>query len=81
MSFYSWHYEQLTGQKCERMFIDLIIPIKDNLGKVVEYRNEVIPANYMKAEVELFLARFKDQILNIVEPVNLIYNGAGEEEF
>lgn len=71
LSFYAWHYEKLTGQKCERMFIDLIIPIKDSAGKVVEYKNEVIPANYMKTEVELFLGTFKQQILNIVEPVKL----------
>jgi len=71
LSFYAWHYEKLTGQKCERMFIDLIIPIKDSTGKVVEYKNEVIPANYMKSEVEIFINTFKSQILQIVEPIQL----------
>jgi len=67
-SYYAWHLEQLTGRKCERIFVDMIRPIRDNKGKVINYANSVIPMPYMKHQVELLLETFKDKIINTLEP-------------
>lgn len=66
LSYYSWHLEQLTGMKCEAQFIDMIKPIKDG-GKVTGYSNSLIPAPYLKMEVEAVLKAFKPQILSLLE--------------
>ncbi len=65
LSFYAWHYEKLTGQKIERLFVDMV-KIVD--GKMI---NEVVPVQYIKTDIELLLSTFKQQIMNIVEPVKL----------
>ena len=67
LSFYAWHLEQLTGRKCEGLFIDLIKPIKVG-GKVVEYKNTIIPVSYQKYGVEKLLEMNKDNILRLLEP-------------
>ncbi|CAK0770608.1 conserved hypothetical protein [Gammaproteobacteria bacterium] len=61
LSYYSWHYEKLTGMKCEAQFIDMIKPIKEN-GKVVGYSNTVIPCAYLKTDIEAMLNYYKPQI-------------------
>ena len=71
LSYYAWHFEKLTGRKCGRLFIDLIKPIKNSEGKVVDFINEVIPVMYIRNDIELLLNTFKPQIMNIVEPVKL----------
>lgn len=68
-SYYTWHFEQLTGRKCERIFVDMIRPIRNSEGKVVSYANSVIPMPYMKHQVEVLLDTFKDKIINQLEPV------------
>ena len=77
-SYYAWHFSELTGRKCERLFVDMIIPVKDDKGRVVSYKNQVIPLVYMKREVELLLETFRDKILNLVEPLQIIET---EDEF
>lgn len=67
-SYYAWHFEHLTGRKCERIFVDMIQPVKKE-GRVVGYTNKEIPMPYLKSQIELLLETFKDKILEIVEPV------------
>lgn len=69
-SYYAHLFEELTGRKCERLFCDMIRPIKEN-GKVIKYINQEIPLMYMKPQVELLLETYKNKILNIVEPIQL----------
>lgn len=78
-SYYARLFEELTGRKCRRLFVDMIRPVKEN-GKTVSYKNEVIPVMYMKREVELLLETFKDKILSIVEPIT-ISQTVEEDEF
>lgn len=70
LSYYSWHYEQLTEMKCEGQFIDLIKPIKRD-GKVVSYSNSEIPCVYLKRDIELLLETHKQSIINLLEPKEL----------
>lgn len=80
-SYYAKLFEDLTGRKCERLFVDMIIPIKDSAGKVIKYRNEVVPLMYMRPQVELFLETFKYKILSIVEPITISQTVEVEDEF
>lgn len=80
-SYYAHLFEELTGRKCERLFVDMIIPIKNEAGKVVKYRNEVVPLMYMKPQVELMLETFKDKILSVVEPIVINQTMEVEDEF
>jgi hypothetical protein len=68
-SYYTWHFEQLTGRKCERIFVDMIRPVKDSDGKIVSYNNSVIPMPYLKPQIELLLETYKDTIINLLDPV------------
>lgn len=77
-SYYAHLFEELTGRKCARLFVDLIIPKKTN-GKLTGFTNEIVPLAYLKPQVELFLETFKDKILNLVQPQVLITET--EEEF
>lgn len=80
-SYYAHLFEGLTGRKCERLFVDMIIPIKDVACKVIKYRNEVVPLMYMKPQVELMLETFRDKILNIVEPITINQTVEAEDGF
>lgn len=66
-SYYAHLFEQLTGRKCERIFVDMIIPVREN-GKVIGHKNQVIPMPYLKHQIEVFLETFKDKIINLLEP-------------
>lgn len=79
-SYYALLFEELTGRKCQRLFVDMIRPIKDSNDKVIKYTNQEIPLMYMKPQVELFLETFKEKILNIVEPIT-ISQTVEEDEF
>lgn len=68
LSYYARHFEKLTGRKCERLFIDLIVPKWDSNGKLLSYENHVVDVNYLKNDIELLLKTFKDEILNDLEP-------------
>jgi hypothetical protein len=67
-SYYTYHLELLTGRKCERIFVDMIRPIRGADGKITNYANSVIPMPYMRHQVELLLETFKDKILLALEP-------------
>lgn len=64
LSFYSFLIEELTGRKCERLFIDLIVPIVDDNGKVLSFSNQIVPVNYMKNDIKILLECFKEDIIN-----------------
>lgn len=66
LSFYSYLFEKLTGRKCERLFIDLIVPKCNVEGKVVSFTNKVIPVMYLKNDVKLFLETFKGSIKDML---------------
>lgn len=66
LSFYSYLIEQLTGRRCERLFIDLIVPICNGYGKVVSFTNQVVPVNYLKNDVKILLETFKTDILDML---------------
>jgi len=80
LSFYAYHLEQLTGRKCERLFVDMIKPTKDSNGKIVKYDNYVVPIQYIKPQIEVALNKNKDRILEILEPTQqtIVIN---EEEY
>ena len=67
MSFYAVLFSELTGRKCERLFIDVVQPvIKEN--KVVDFMNYEVPVNFLKADVEYFLNHFEGRILEELNP-------------
>ena len=70
LSYYSLHLENLTDMRCEAQFIDMIVPKKEN-GKVIGYSNSLIPAPYMKMEIEAALNMFQPQIIATLENNNL----------
>jgi hypothetical protein len=78
LSFYSTLFEELTGRKCERQFIDLIIPKWDKYNKLVSFENKVIPIQFIKHDIKLFLETFKDDIL---DQLNNTINSPYTEEF
>jgi len=66
LSFYAYLFEQLTNHKCEKLFIDLVIPQIAN-GVVVGHKNEVIPVNYMKREIEFCLEHFSNRVITALD--------------
>lgn len=63
LSFYARLFEKLTGRKCERLFIDLIVPKVEN-GKVVSFTNQVVPVMYLRNDIDILLEYFKDEIMD-----------------
>ena len=78
-SFYAYLLEELTGRKCERLFIDLITPVTEK-GRVISFTNQVVPVNYLKNDVKLFLEYYKDDIKDMLDKTeNAVYeNNDGE---
>jgi hypothetical protein len=66
-SFYAKLFSDLTERKCERLFIDHVIPVMEN-GKLKGHKNVSVPINYLKRDVEDMLEYFKDDILKALEP-------------
>lgn len=64
LSYYARHFEKLTGRKCRRLFIDLIVPTWDSNGRLVSFENHVVNVNYLRNDIEVLLATFKDEILD-----------------
>lgn len=67
LSFYAHLFEDLTGRKCEKLFIDLITPVFDENHKLVSYKNEVVPTMYMKNDIKILLETFKGEILDMLD--------------
>lgn len=80
VSFYAHLLEELTGRKCERLFIDLIVPVcKD--GKVVSYTNQIVPIIYIKNDVIKFLEHFKDEIKDMLSDTVDVLESVDDEIF
>jgi len=69
LSFYAHLFEELTGRKCEKLFIDLITPVFDKNHKLVSYKNEVVPTMYLKNDVKIFLDTYKEEIMDELNDV------------
>ena len=80
LSYYSHLFEELTGRKCEKLFIDLITPVWNTDGTLKSYKNESVPAMYMKNDVKLLLEFFKDRIVSDMTP-NAPYSNLDVEMF
>jgi hypothetical protein len=62
-------FEELTGRKCQGLFIDLIVPKWGTDGKLESYANQVVRVNYLKNDVKILLDYFKEDIINEMEDV------------
>lgn len=80
LSYYAHLFEELTGRKCERLFIDLITPVWNTDGTLKSYKNETVPVMYMKNDVMLLLEDFKDKIVTDMTP-NTSYSDLDVELF
>lgn len=80
LSYYAFLFEQLTGRKCERLFIDLITP-KWNGTTLESYTNEVVPVIYLKNDIKIFLETFKDDILKDLDNTLDVFATEQEEIF
>lgn len=58
LSFYAYHFEQLTGKKCAGTFIHLIDPT--TVGGEIKQERVYLP--YIRHDIEILLETFKDQI-------------------
>lgn len=80
LSYYAHLFEELTGRKCEKLFIDLITPTWNADSTLKSFKNEIVPIMYMKNDVKILLDYFKDRIINDMTPNN-IYSDLDVEEF
>jgi len=81
LSYYAYLFEQLTGRKCERLFIDLITPVTKD-GKVISFTNQVVPVAYLRNDIKIFLEYFKDEIKNMLDnTINVFATSEDEEIF
>jgi hypothetical protein len=71
LSFYAHLFSELTGRKCEKLFIDHIIPVYTS-DKLTGYRNVIIPVANLKTDVIAFLNHFQNRILKELEPKKII---------
>ena len=67
LSYYSYLFEELTGRKCDKVFIDLITPVFDSNHKLLSYKNEVVPTIYLKNDVKIFLETFQEDIKDMLD--------------
>ena len=81
LSFYAHLFEELTGRKCERLFIDLITPVFDKDFKLVSYKNEVVNTVYLKNDIKIFLETFRGDIMEeLNNTVNVESISVSDEE-
>lgn len=73
LSFYAYLFECLTGRKCERLFIDLIVPKLNEEGRVLSFENNTIPVIYMKKDIEFLLNHFRKEIMRDVDVTEIIF--------
>jgi len=64
LSIYAYFFEELTGRKVRKLWIHFIPPHDFT-------QHYKIPVIYMKNDVRLLLETYKQQILQIVEPIKL----------
>lgn len=81
LSFYAHLVEELTGRRCERLFIDLITPVFDENNRLLSYKNEVVHTMYLKNDVKIFLETFKDEIKEMLGEANLLNVSLNDEIF
>lgn len=67
LSYYAHLFEELTGRKCEKLFIDLITPVFDENHRLISYKNEVVPTMYLKNDIKILLETFKLEILDMLD--------------
>jgi len=67
LSYYSHLFEELTGRKCEKVFIDLITPVFDSNNKLISYKNEIVPTMYLKNDIKIILETYKDEIKDMLD--------------
>lgn len=60
LSTYAFMIEELTGKKCDGLFIHVIDPASCKVGGKI--RDRRIPVNYLRNDVMILLETFKDQI-------------------
>jgi len=81
LSYYARLFEKLTGRKCERLFIDLIVPTWDSNGKLISYENHVVNVNYLRNDIDILLETFKEDILEMLNPSIDMYVSDNDEIF
>ena len=84
LSYYARHFEKLTGRKCKKLFIDLIVPKWDSEGKLLSYENHVVNVNYLRNDIDIFLEHFKKDIIDELDNtvnVETIYESDENEIF
>lgn len=80
LSFYAHLFEELTGRKCERLFIDLITPVFDSNHRLLSYTNEVVPVLYLKNDIKIFLETFKGEIMDMLDGTLDVFSTSAEDE-
>src|SRR3990167_285375 len=60
LSLYAYMVEQLTGKRCDGLFIHVIDPQSCKVGGKI--RDKRIQINYLKHDIQILLETFKDQI-------------------
>jgi len=63
LSFYAYLFEMLTGRKCERLFIDLIVPKWNTDNTLESFENMIVPVNYLQNDVKILLDTYKNEII------------------
>lgn len=81
LSYYARLFEKLTGRKCERLFIDLIVPKWDSEDKLVSYENHVVNVNYLKNDIGVLLDYFKEEIGEMLLDRVDLYPSSDDEIF
>jgi len=64
LSLYAYFFEELTGRKVRKMYIHYVPPA----DMMSHYK---IPVIYLKNDVKMLLEHHKQNIINIVEPIQL----------
>jgi hypothetical protein len=82
LSFYAYLFSELTGRKCEKLFIDLITPVFDENHRLISYKNEVVPTVFLKNDIKILLETFKDEILDEMNnTINVVSEDINDEIF
>lgn len=58
LSYGAWHFEELTGKRCKKLFIHLIQPSTVRQGVL---NQQIIPVPYIKHDIFLLLEHYSNQ--------------------